>query len=55
MSTTDYPKQAADNIVTILTQPPTVTPSLQAGDPVRNALLDIATQLKQAQEILEPH
>ena len=43
----DYLRQAATDIITILTQPPsTTTPSLQAGDPVRNALLTLATQLK---------
>ena len=43
----DHLKQAASDIITILTQPPsTTTPSLQAGYPVRNALLTLATQLK---------
>ena len=47
VTTTDYLKQAADDIVTILTSPPSTTaPSLQAGDPVRNALLELATQLQ---------
>ena len=52
---TDHLKQAASDIVTILTQPPSTTaPSLAAGDPVRNALLTLATQLKQVQPIPEP-
>ena len=43
----DHLRQAADDIVTILTSlPATTIQSLKAGDPVRNALLDIATQLK---------
>ena len=43
----DFLKQAATDIIIILTQPPSATtPSLQAGDPVRNALLTSATQLK---------
>ena len=50
---TDQLTQAAEDIVSILTQPPSpTTPSLQAGDPVCNALLDIATQLRRAQTIL---
>ena len=40
----DHLKQAATDIVTILTHPPSTTvPSLYAGHPVRNTLLDIAT------------
>ena len=48
----DHLMQAVDDIVSILTTPPSTTaPSLQAGDPVRNALLDIATQLRQVDNI----
>ena len=51
----DFLKQAAVDIITILTDPPsTTTPSLQAGDPVRNALLTLATQLKRIDTIPEP-
>ena len=51
---TDHLKQAAGDIISILTQPPsTTTPSLAAGDPVRNALLTLATQLKRVQPIPE--
>ena len=45
----DYLRQVAGDIIQLLTAPPsTTTPSLQARDPVRNALLDIAEQLQQA-------
>ena len=48
----DILKQAATDTITILTQPPSITtPSLQAGDPVRNALLTLATHLKQVEPI----
>ena len=48
----DYLRQAAGDIISILTLPPsTTTPSLEAGDPVRNALLNLATQLKRMQPI----
>ena len=51
----DHLKQAASDIVTLLTHPPSTTvPSLRAGDPVRNALLDIATTLNQVDHIPEP-
>ena len=47
----DFLRQAAEDIVTILTLPPsTTTPSLKAGDPVRNALLTLATQLKRGEK-----
>ncbi len=37
----------------MLTSPPsTTTPSLQAGDPTRNALLDIATSLNRVENII---
>ena len=42
----DRLKHAVKDIVTILTQPPTnMVPSLKAGNPIQNALLDIAAQL----------
>ena len=54
VSLTDHLKQAAEDIVSILAQPQSsTTPSLQAGDPVRNALLDIATQLQRVEKIPE--
>ena len=49
---TDHLKQAATDIVTILTSPPSTTvPSLKAGDPTQNALLELATQLQQIEPI----
>ena len=52
VSLEDHLRQAADDIVDILTQPPsTTTPSLQAGDQVRNAILEIAETLKRADKI----
>ena len=43
----DFLVQVAGDIITILTQPSsTTTPSLAAGDPVRNALVTLTTQLK---------
>ena len=51
----DFLKQAAEDIITILITPPsTSAPSLQAGDPVRNALLTLAKQLKRIDTIPEP-
>jgi hypothetical protein len=51
----DFLRQAANDIITILTQPQSpTTPTLQAGDPVRNALLTLATQLKRIDNIPEP-
>ncbi len=51
----NFLKQAATDIITILTRSPsTTTPSLQAGDPVRNALLELATQLNRIDVISEP-
>ena len=47
-----YVRQAATYIITILTNPPSTTaPSLQAGDPVQNALLQIAEKLQQAEPL----
>ena len=48
----DFLRQAAEDIISILTLPPsTTTPSLAAGDPVRNALLTLATQLQRVQKM----
>jgi hypothetical protein len=42
----DFLRQAAGDIVQILKEPPsTVYPSLHAGDPIRNALVDLSEQL----------
>ena len=44
---TDHLKQAARDIISILTLlPSTTTPSPAAGDPVTNSVLELATQLK---------
>ena len=54
IKTIDFLHQAATDIVDILKNPPsTTTPSLSAGDPVRNALLTLATQLKKIDHIQE--
>ena len=46
VETDDFLHQAATDIVSILQQPPSSTvPSLQAGDTVQNALLQLATIL----------
>ena len=46
VSVNDFIKQAASDLITLLTHPPPKTiPTLEAGDPVRNALLRIATSL----------
>ena len=51
----DHLKQAADDLITILTQPPkNNVPSMQAGDPTRNAILQIAKLLKRVEHIPEP-
>ena len=51
----DYLRQAATDILDILTNPPSTTlPTLQAGDETRNALLKIATQLKRTDSITAP-
>ena len=48
----DFLQQAATDIITILTQPPSITtPSLQAGNPICNALLDLATNLNCVQQL----
>ena len=47
VTTDDFLRQAALDIVSILTNPPPATvPMLQAGDDTRNALLEIASTLK---------
>ena len=48
----DFLRQAASDIITILTLPPsTTTPSLQTGDPVRNILITLETQLNRTDNI----
>ena len=51
----DYLCQAAGNIISILTLTPasTITPSLEAGNPVRSALVTLATQLYRIERISE--
>ena len=52
LSLEDHLRQAADDIVDILTHPPsTTTPSLLAGDPITNALLDISTILQRTNKL----
>ena len=51
----NFLRQAAMDIITLLTAPPsTTTPSLQAGDVTRNALLDIATILHRTVDLPSP-
>ena len=46
VTTDDFLRQSASDIITLLTQaPPSTLPSLQAGDSTRNALLQLATIL----------
>ena len=48
----NFLQQAAQDIITILTNPPpTTTPTLEAGDSFRNALLTLATELKSVDTI----
>ena len=55
VSTDDFLRQAATDIITILTEPPSsTTPTLEAGDSTRNALLKIAKTLKRAEKLPEP-
>ena len=50
----DFLRQEANRIITILTNiPSTTTPSLQAGDPIRNGLLQLATLLKRVENITD--
>ena len=52
---TDVLRQAASDIISILTRPPsTITLSLAADNLVRNTLLTLATQLKRIEPIPEP-
>ena len=49
MNLHDYLQQAADDIITLLAQPPsTTTPTLEEGDETQNALLKIAQILKRS-------
>ena len=55
MTLSDHLRQAAEDIIHLLTHPPTSTvPSLQAGYPVRQALTDLATQLQRIEPIPSP-
>ena len=48
----DFLKQAATDIISLLTTPPSTTnPSLQAGDTTKNALLKIAKILQRAEDL----
>ena len=52
MTLDNFLRQTAEDIITILTNPPTSNkPLLKAGDPTRNALLEIATLLKRVDTI----
>ena len=51
----DFLRQAAEDIISILTAPPThIPPSLEVGDPASNALLKIATILKRLDRLPVP-
>jgi hypothetical protein len=50
ISTEDYSKQAASDIVALLQQPPTNLPFLAYGDATKNALVQIATLLGRASD-----
>ena len=51
----DFLTQAASDIVTLLTNPPNTSfPSLDARDPLHNALLKISTALHQVANIPKP-
>ena len=48
----DFLRQAASDIVSLLQNPPsTTTPSLQAGDSIQNALLQLATILHRTDDL----
>ena len=49
VSTEDYLKQAATDIISVLQNPPSSIPSLQFGDPTKNALISIARLLNRAE------
>ena len=52
VSIDDFLRQVAEDIISILTSPPTpTTPSLEAGEPTRNALLKTATILKRTDRL----
>ena len=52
----DHLRQTANDVIIILTQlPSTTTPSLEASDPVSNALVTLATQLKRIEHIPVTH
>ena len=52
----DYLRQSAQDIITILSNQPSITaPSLTVGDPVRNALVKIAQQLGRAELLTVPN
>ena len=51
----EYLKKAAEDIITILSKPPSmVLPTLEAGDNIRNALLKIAELLNRAKQLPLP-
>ena len=55
INTNDYLRQAAKDIITILTEPLTsTTPSLETGDETRNGLLKLASLLNIANKLLNP-
>ena len=50
----DFLAQLAQDIITLLTQPlSSITLLLDAGDPARNALLELATQLGKIDKLLD--
>ena len=52
IKTKDFLHQAATDLIDILTKPPsTIVPTLEAGDPVQNALQKISEQLKAIKNI----
>ena len=52
MTTDDFLRQATNDIIHILTKPPNTTfPTLKAGDPTRNALLEVATLLNRVDKL----
>ena len=52
----NFLRQAAHNIISILTNPPSITRSiLEFGNPVRNALLTLAKKLSRIENIPNQH
>ena len=52
----DFLRQAATDIITILTIPPSsTTPSLQVGYVTKNSLLNVAKSLNRAEDLPSPH